>query len=427
MRFTSIIVIFCAGLVGNFSCSNDVETNNEPMLKIDVSTTTPDMSSTDMGNVTPKTDMKVQDTPDLIDSNCGCDDGQICVRDLCIPDLNLNTMQRPNLPDEPLSERFVLPENKVWPADTNSPHITLWKDDNYAAYSITIDDNSSPDFDWWLDTADQFGFKVTWCVISGEVEGNNPFFGTWPDFQRLFSRGHALCAHGTVIDQPPEVSDPNAMAWYENEYKVARPAIEAMVPGSKADTIAHPWGRYIRSIVAQYYIAGRGTTGRVNKVNQTDYMNLQSASGVIRQSSIDGIMGTGAERRGWFMTHYHALSEEHRARTLEELQYLVQFSDDLWFGRFPDVVKYAQERDTATVTMHSSTEEHQILSLIDEMDDSKFDFPLTIKTRLPAGWAEVEATQNKISIPVRTVDHLGVNYALVDAVPNQGPIVVLPK
>lgn len=154
---------------------------------------------------------------------CECENGQICVLDLCIPDLNKNTAQRHNLSEPPATERFALPIDRVWPSDTNSPHIALWHDDNYAAVSITIDDNPGPDFDWWIATSDQFGIKVTWCVISDNVENGNTFFGTWADYQRLFANGHALCSHGNVDSQPPDVNAGNAMAWFEDAYKLSKP------------------------------------------------------------------------------------------------------------------------------------------------------------------------------------------------------------
>lgn len=112
---------------------------------------------------------------------------------------------------------------------------------------------------------------------------------------------------------------------------------------------------------------------------------------------------------------------------MSQLQYADQFSDDIWFGRFPDVAKYGQERDTATLTVHASNDEHQVFSLVDEMDDTKFDFPLTIKTRLPASWTDITSTQNNVATPSRAVKHQGASYALISAIPNRGPIAITPK
>ena len=90
----------------------------------------------------------------------------------------LRTLGKPEKP------RFDIPEI-IWPAAPGEAEICLWKDDKYAAISITIDDNCRPDHDWWLEQAEKHGFKLTWFVITERVDGPNRFYGTWADWQRL--------------------------------------------------------------------------------------------------------------------------------------------------------------------------------------------------------------------------------------------------
>ena len=56
------------------------------------------------------------------------------------------------------------------------------------------------------------------------------------------------------------------------------------------------------------------------------------------------------------------------------------------------------------------------------MKDDLFDFPLTVKVRLPDGWNSAKATQGGRSVPVRFVSHDGAPYALVEAVPDRGTV-----
>ena len=63
--------------------------------------------------------------------------------------------------------------------------------------------------------------------------------------------------------------------------------------------------------------------------------------------------------------------------------------------------------------------------LTDELNDVWFNEPLTVKLRLPDGWnGSVGATQDGAAIAARVVQHAGQAYALVDAVPDQGLVVV---
>ena len=105
-------------------------------------------------------------------------------------DTQLRTLGKPDKP------RFAIPEI-TWPAAPGDAEICLWKDDKYAAISLTIDDNCGPDHEWWLKQAEKHGFKLTWFVITDRVDGPNRFNGTWADWQRLADAGHSIQSHTT--------------------------------------------------------------------------------------------------------------------------------------------------------------------------------------------------------------------------------------
>ena len=60
------------------------------------------------------------------------------------------------------------------------------------------------------------------------------------------------------------------------------------------------------------------------------------------------------------------------------------------------------------------------------MDDALFDEPLTLKVRLPGDWRGVRAAQGGKAVAASFVEHEGAPYALVDAVPDRGEIVLEP-
>ena len=59
--------------------------------------------------------------------------------------------------------------------------------------------------------------------------------------------------------------------------------------------------------------------------------------------------------------------------------------------------------------------------------DDIFDYPLTVKVRLPDGWKSAKATQGGKPVAVRFVSHDGAPYALVEAVPDKGAVRVVCK
>ena len=63
-------------------------------------------------------------------------------------------------------------------------------------------------------------------------------------------------------------------------------------------------------------------------------------------------------------------------------------------------------------------------TLSDDMDDTLFDFPLTVKVRLTDDWEAVSATQAGAPVEVSMSEHDGGHFALVQAVPDKGEVVV---
>ena len=139
-------------------------------------------------------------------------------------------------------------------------------------------------------------------------------------------------------------------------------------------------------------------------------------------------------RRGWCATLHHFIHHgrppeevaESVAKSEAKLDNLAKYKDRIWIDTFPAVAKYGQERDTATLKTVSSDAKRIALSLADRMDDTLFDEPLTLKVRLPDAWTSVRATQGGKPVAARIVEHDGAAYALVDAIPDRGEIVLTP-
>jgi hypothetical protein len=89
-----------------------------------------------------------------------------------------------------------------------------------------------------------------------------------------------------------------------------------------------------------------------------------------------------------------------------------------------DIALFGQARDTATLKVAENTSDRIAFSLTDRMADAIFDYPLTVKVRLPDGWSQATATQNSKVVPVQVIEYHGAKYALVKAVPDRGQILL---
>ena len=320
--------------------------------------------------------------------------------------------------------------------------VCLWSGDRFACCSITIDDNCKPDHDWWLKLSDELGIKLTWFVITDHcVKKNNPGFnGTWADWQRLANAGHSIQSHTTNHKAKhadvPMPTDEELHSMYRDSLK----AINDNVTNNFACCIAYPRGEPHPEIAAKYAIACRGVHGVPNAANSIDYMctgkgapgkgHVQMVAFGETSEGPKWIQGMKNLRRGWNVVLYHlvhagrddATRAKNAASAEAEVRYIASLKDErLWVARFDDAVKYGQERDSATLESALKGDAVEF-TLTDRMKDDLFDFPLTVKVRLPDGWKSAKATQGGKKAAVRIVSHEGAPYALVEAVPDRGTV-----
>ena len=100
------------------------------------------------------------------------------------------------------------------------------------------------------------------------------------------------------------------------------------------------------------------------------------------------------------------------------LDYLEEKRPIVWSGTHTEVHKYDQERSTAAIHTLEATDTQIRLELVLAKDSRLYDYPLTLHTRLPAGWKTVRVTQNGIAFPYIVTADI-VQY---DATPGKGEI-----
>lgn len=349
--------------------------------------------------------------------------------------------QRFNLADEKPAPRFKIVDIS-WPKEVGDAELCLWHDDRLAALSITIDDNSAPDIPWWREKAAAHGFRATWFLITGRVSGANAFNGTWADYQRLLDEGHGVESHSVGHLHMDEGPGPGGSGWsIEWEYAESLRQLHAHLSGGpRASALAYPGGSNkaanSRELAAGLFRAARGGAGMPNAANRIDYLNINGMSGFhfgeaahpwsdLRNLLDPSIYG-GRAYRGWAVVLAHLVTDKARPSWERLFAFADANRDKLWVGLFTDVAKYGQERDTARLSVEENTPTRIRFSVTDEMDDAYFDHPLTVKIRVPGSWASVSATQAGRSVPARREVRDSAVYAIVQALPDRGPVVCTP-
>ena len=135
--------------------------------------------------------------------------------------------QLPNLTNQNPAARFTV-TGLVWAPNPGDASICLWGDDKLAAMSFTVDDNCYGNVAWWMETSAQYGFKLTWFLITDRITkaSNSGFDGTWAQWRVVAAAGHDIESH-TAWHLHTELPEWTGI---DDEYRIAQEQINARDP-----------------------------------------------------------------------------------------------------------------------------------------------------------------------------------------------------
>lgn len=371
-----------------------------------------------------------------------------------------------NLSEAPKEPRFPL-TGKVWPAKPGEASVCMWEDDKLAAMSLGVDDNCAMDLSFWKELSKKYGgLNITWNLITGNVDGGITggrlaMSGTWKTWRQMLDEGYRLASHSMTHHHNPVPSD----GWPGPEWEAAESIrlIDTHLPGYRTRSYAYA-GSGVRAFgqprnliasawrpaLVKYYAAARGAGRNVlNQGNMIDYFNI-NASGAVSNfldsrdpryadQDLNNLFASDPKHpyhkyyRGWANVFSHFLNQGKEWETnpgyiayAKVLDFYNRHRDDLWTGFFDDIALYGQERDTSTVTTDEATDDRIAFTLVSKMEPTIFDYPLTVKVRLPGKWKTISARQNDAGLPVQFLFHEGAPYALVKVVPDRGRVILKP-
>jgi len=265
----------------------------------------------------------------------------------------------------------------------------------------------------------------------------NPSWGwaaNWNGLQNAASEGHEIASHTVTHNSFSGMVD----SLQENELKNSQDVINSHITGEQCVTIAYPYcNTGNNNLVRQYYFASRGCSGSTESKTPGNFMNISSivcgSEGSIKtsanfKSGVDNATSTN----GWVVYLFHGINgtEPGAYSPISEdtirasLEYLKANPDKFWVYTFGGVAKYIRERNAASVSQISETEDSIEVSVTDTLDNSYYNCPITVRRPLPEGWASAVAIQNGITLTSKVVEVNSVKYIMFDVVPDGGDILL---
>ncbi len=295
--------------------------------------------------------------------------------------------------------------------------VATWHENKTAAFTFTFDDGYDSHVFIAAPLLAERGFPGTFFIIAGNV-----WWDQWR--QTVVPLGHEIGSHSMTHPDLTQLSTSQA----QQEIVQSKATIEANIPGPCL-TFAYPYGAYNPTIETMVrdagYIGARTVIGDFNYPTTDPYqLATFTPSAPSDLQSMEGLADGAIKDRKWMVALFHQLSGPyaawHTPTFVEYLDYVK--SKDFWFGTFASVVKYMQERDTASLMVVSQTSDQIVLSLTDGMNDAIYDEPLTLRSEIPATWDYVDVRQGTSLRSVKSQVEGATRVVYYPAIPDRGQI-----
>jgi len=207
------------------------------------------------------------------------------------------------------------------------------------------------------------------------------------------------------------------------------------------------WSETARELIADYYIAARYAGENApsyvsedsdwyfqdgfflfpSNINSTGSNSLKNrldkaASGTIQLISLHAVSDELAS--GETLSGGYTISSADMETACKMISEYVT-AGKVWNAHYDDAILYVREAQNATVTVSGDMSELTVV-LTDTMDDSIYNYPLTVRVKVPTGWAAVKVTQGE-RVSYATAKIVGSKWVIdADIVPDGGEAIITP-
>ncbi len=307
--------------------------------------------------------------------------------------------------------------------------IGTWEGFRPAAISYTFDDDCPNQYNEAVPMFHNAGLKMTLFTVTS-------WEGTWPKITNAAAWGDEIASHTvTHADLVSQVTP----AQLTNEEANSQSIINSYVTNVTHQlclTIAYPnCSVPSESVTAQYYIAARVCSGSLVPSTPPDFMQISSyilgnTGPYTTGASINSLADNAVAAGRWCVYLTHAIDGDSGYSPLSStaLQASVNYTSTnqskFWVETFGNVVRYIKERNASSVAETANTGSRITVQVTNNLDNSIYNYPITLRRPLPSNWPAAAITQNGQPINAQLVAISSTNYVMFDVVPNGGDVVL---
>lgn len=332
--------------------------------------------------------------------------------------------------------------------------------------TIVHDDGDLPTVSYLNDAFEQNNLKGTVAMIASRVNDSNvaqwqAYFDTGRFNLANHSYTHAYwgqddTAESGTLSNGSAYSVPAGMM--TNEIITSGEYLREKFPSQRVLAFVKPGFVYPTGLpqisdkaykmVRDNYICMRNTGGGISTVPPSDWDNLRSLM-VQTSSDVDSPNNHTAEywieevdktvaQGGWLTFLFHNIvpdeqvtdginvAQSKASKLFDALGDRVA-NGDVWCAYLDEATLYIKESQTASVYAKNYQDASIGIVVTDKMDDSVYNYPITVKVEVPSAWTNVSVTQNgKVLEVAQTFTENGKTYVYANAVPDAGEATLAP-
>jgi len=314
------------------------------------------------------------------------------------------------------------------------------KDNKKAIYTFTSDDGFTDAATFFNNEFIRLDLKGSLALVANWINGAQTPASTYSLWNNLLADGRFdIINHSKSHVKFSTISSSQAgQDSLRDEIIGNQTVFRTKFPDQDIITIANPAvvnTDAADELIKQSHYAARNGSSGYNSLSPTDaeWMKLKmlanyfsSQSRAAYSSEINKYVDNIIANKQWLILLTHGIGTGANAMQdtafTRHFEYVASKRADLWIAPLGEATKYIRQKQNANIITIDSTETQIAVSLTHQLDAGIFDAPLTLKTKVPAGWTNVKVAQGTSVKDITAIDENGVLYIYYDALPNSGTI-----
>ncbi len=304
--------------------------------------------------------------------------------------------------------------------------VGTWQGFRLAAVTYTFDDGCSNQYAIAIPMFNEFNFDLTMYPVIN-------WSPNWTALQNAAAEGHEIGSHTISHPYLNQLTTAQQTTELENSQNI----INSHIEGRQCITIAYPYcvpGNL--TLTTQYYIAARHCQGYIERTTPSNFYQISSlicgSQGAVKtMEDFNTRFESTATSNGWCVFLLHGIDNDGGYSPLPSttlrasLEFLDAHRDIFWVSTFANVARYIKERNDISVTELSSQDNIITLQVTDTLDDSIYNYPVTIRRPLRPNWSSANVSQNDQAVNTSVAEVDSVKYVMFDVVPDGGEVVLI--